>query len=83
MGDQPVGRPLLTHKTQTQNKRTDIHDLDGIRTHYLNVQVGEDYPCLRPRSHCDRHSHRTTGRYIPEVRTLQITEYSALAHAVY
>jgi hypothetical protein len=32
-GDQPVARPLPTHRTtQIQNKRTDIHASSGIRT---------------------------------------------------
>jgi hypothetical protein len=33
-GDQPVTRHLPTYRTtQTQNKRTDIHALSGIRTY--------------------------------------------------
>jgi hypothetical protein len=53
--DQPVGRPLPKHRTeQTQNKRTDIHALSGIRTHYLSVRASEDSSCFRPPGHCDR-----------------------------
>jgi hypothetical protein len=54
-GDQPVARPLPTHRTtQTQNKRTDIHVLSGIRTHDSSVQASKDSSYLRPRGHCDR-----------------------------
>jgi hypothetical protein len=54
-GDQPVIRPLPTHrKTQTQNKSTDIHASSGIRTHDPSVRAGEDGLCLRSRGHCDR-----------------------------
>jgi hypothetical protein len=47
-GDQPVAMPL-----QTQNKRTDIHALSGIRTHDPSVRAGEDSSCFRPLGHCD------------------------------
>jgi hypothetical protein len=54
-GDQPVARPLHTHKTtQTQNKRTDTHASSGIRTSDPSFWAGEDGSCLRPRCHCDR-----------------------------
>jgi hypothetical protein len=54
-GDQPVGRPLPTHRrTQIQNKRTHIHALSGIRTHDPCVRADEDGSCLRPLGHCDR-----------------------------
>jgi hypothetical protein len=46
--DQPVARPLPTHRTtQTQNKRPHKHPmpLSGIRTHDPSVRA----------SHCDRH----------------------------
>jgi hypothetical protein len=60
-GDQPVARPLPTHRTtQTQNKRTDIHASGGIRTHDPSVRAGEDSTCLRPRDHCYRYQ-ATTG----------------------
>jgi hypothetical protein len=53
--DQPVTKPLPTHRTtQTQNKRTDIHASSEIRTHDPSVRSGEDGSCLRPRGHCDR-----------------------------
>jgi hypothetical protein len=53
--DQPVARPLPTHRTtQTQNKRTDIHALSGIRTHDPSVPASEDSSCLRPRGHRNR-----------------------------
>jgi hypothetical protein len=53
--DQPVARPLPTHRTtQTQYKHTDIHALSGIRNHDPSVLAGGDSSCLRPRGHCDR-----------------------------
>jgi hypothetical protein len=45
------------HKGQLKhriNAHTDIHDLNGIRTHNRNVGASEDSSCLRPRGHCDR-----------------------------
>jgi hypothetical protein len=57
-GDQPVARPLPTHRrTQTQNKRKHIHALTGVRTRDPNVQAGEEGSCLRLRGHCDLHFH--------------------------
>jgi hypothetical protein len=45
-GDQPVARPLPTHRTtQTQNKRIDIHASSGIRTEDTSVWAGEDNSC--------------------------------------
>jgi hypothetical protein len=59
--DQPVARPLPTHRTtQTQNKRIDtpsppnIHILSGIRSHDPNVRAIEESSCLRSRGYCDR-----------------------------
>jgi hypothetical protein len=55
--DQPVSRPLPTHKaTQTQNirKHTNIHSLNGIRTHDPSVRANEDSSCHRLRGHCGR-----------------------------
>jgi hypothetical protein len=52
--DQPVARPLPTHRTK-QNNRTDIHTSSGIRTHDPSVSADEDGSCLRPRSHCDQY----------------------------
>jgi hypothetical protein len=54
-GDQPVARPLPTHRTtQTQKKaqNTDIHVLSGIRTHDPSVRASEGSSCLRLRGHC-------------------------------
>jgi hypothetical protein len=55
-GDQPVARPLPTHRTtQIQNKGIHRHPcLELVRTHDPRVRVGEDGSCLRPRGHCDR-----------------------------
>jgi hypothetical protein len=39
--------------TQTQNKETDIHGLNGIRTQDPSVRAREDISCLRPRGNCD------------------------------
>jgi hypothetical protein len=49
-GNQPVSRPLPTHRTT----QTDIHVSSGIRTHDPSVWAGEDGSCLRLHGHCDR-----------------------------
>jgi hypothetical protein len=49
-GDQPVSRPLPTHRKKTH---TDIHVSNGIRTHAPSVREVGDGSCLRPRYHCD------------------------------
>jgi hypothetical protein len=53
MSDQPVARPLPTHRTiQTQNKRIHRHPcLSRIRTYDPRVRVSEDSSYLRPRGH--------------------------------
>jgi hypothetical protein len=38
------------------NAHTDIHTLSGIRTHDPSVRRSENSSCLRPRSHCARHT---------------------------
>jgi hypothetical protein len=61
-GDQPVAKPLPTHRTiQTQNKRTRHPRLSGTRTNDLSAQEGEDGLCLRPRGHCGRRHGITLG----------------------
>jgi hypothetical protein len=47
-GDQPVTRPLPTHRTvQTKNKRTQTSNASsGIRTHVPSVRADEDSSCL-------------------------------------
>jgi hypothetical protein len=77
MGDQPIARPLPTHRTtQTQNKRnTDIHALSGIRTHNLSIRVSEDSSCLRPRGHCDWHMHCIFDESNKDIRFLTLTVY--------
>jgi hypothetical protein len=46
---------VSTHRTtQTQNKRTNIHVSNEIRTHDFNVWAGEDSSCLGPRGRCHR-----------------------------
>jgi hypothetical protein len=76
-GDQPVARPVPTHRTpQTRNKRTDIHALSGIRTHEPSVRATEDSSCLRPRGHCDRQLNITKlrrVRYYAISRWIQVT----------
>jgi hypothetical protein len=56
--DQPVARPLPTHRTiRRQNKRIhtpNIHASSGIRTHDPRVRASEVSSCLRPRGYCDR-----------------------------
>jgi hypothetical protein len=53
-GDQPVARPLPTHRTaETQNKWTDIHASSGIWIYDPSVRVGEDESCLILHGHCD------------------------------
>jgi hypothetical protein len=52
-GDQPVARPLPTHRI---NAYTDIHALSGIRIHDPTVRASEDSSCLRPRGHRDQPS---------------------------
>jgi hypothetical protein len=46
-----AGRKAATY---TQNKHTDIHASNGIRTHDPSVRASEDNSWLRPRGHCDR-----------------------------
>jgi hypothetical protein len=53
-GDQPVARPLPTHRINARN--ADIHALSGMGTHDPSVRADEDSSCLRPRGHGDRHS---------------------------
>jgi hypothetical protein len=50
-GDQPVARPLHTHRINTHN--TDIYASSGIGTHDPSIRAGEDISCLRSRGHCD------------------------------
>jgi hypothetical protein len=44
--------------------QTDIHALNGIRTHDPSVREGEDISCLRRRGHCGRHSVIGLQKYI-------------------
>jgi hypothetical protein len=54
-GGQPTTRPLPTQdNTNTEETRTDINALGGIRTHDPSVSTGEGISCLRPSRHCDR-----------------------------
>jgi hypothetical protein len=47
-GDQPVARPLPTHRTtQTEQTHTDIHASSGILTHDPSFRASEDSSCLR------------------------------------
>jgi hypothetical protein len=49
-GDEPVARPLPTHRI---NVHTHICALSGIRTDDPSVRGSKDSACLRPRGHCD------------------------------
>jgi hypothetical protein len=61
MGDQPVERPLPTHRTtQIQNKHT--HASSGIRTHDPSARAGKDGSCESATGHSDR-SIILTGVY--------------------
>jgi hypothetical protein len=52
--DQPVARPLPTHRTtQTQNNAHRHPAASAIWTHDPSVPAGEDGSCLRLRGHCD------------------------------
>jgi hypothetical protein len=50
-GDQPVARPLPTHRI---NAHTDIHASSGIRTDDLSIRESEDRSCLTLRDKCYR-----------------------------
>jgi hypothetical protein len=53
MSDQPVAKPLPTHKTT----HIDIHALSRIQTHDPSVRASEDSSCLRPRDQRVRHTY--------------------------
>jgi hypothetical protein len=42
------------NNANTEYTHTDIHSLNGIRTHDPSVRAGEDGSFLRPLGHCDR-----------------------------
>jgi hypothetical protein len=77
-GDQPVARPLLTHRTtETRKKRTQyrLHALSGTRTQDPKVRTSEDSSCLRPCGHCDRHN-----KYLyPQMKT-SLNGFTARMH---
>jgi hypothetical protein len=50
-GDQPVARPLPTHRINAHRHPC----LEWIRTHDPSVRGSENSSCLRRRGHCDRH----------------------------
>jgi hypothetical protein len=52
---QSQGLYLYTEQHKHRITHTDIHALNGIRTHDPSVRASEDTSCLRPRGHCDRH----------------------------
>jgi hypothetical protein len=58
-GDQPVAKPLPTHRINAHN--TNIHALSGIRTHDPSVRASEDSPRLRRFRHCG-HSDRPLAK---------------------
>jgi hypothetical protein len=61
MEDQPVARPMPTHKTaQTQNSRTQTLMLQvGFEPRIPVFKGGKDSSRLRPRGHCDRQENKT------------------------
>jgi hypothetical protein len=70
MGDQPVARPMPTHRKYEHRinaHNPDIHALSGIQTHDLSVRASEDSSCLRPLGHCDRlikiHRNKKQGTF--------------------
>jgi hypothetical protein len=74
-GDQPVGRPLPTHRTtQTQNihTHTDIHALSGIRTHDHKFRASEDSSCLTASGHCERLCTGLLCKISDEIYTLVV-----------
>jgi hypothetical protein len=54
-GDQPVARPLPTHRKHKHRINADIHASNGIRIHDPSVWACEDGSYLRLRGHCDWH----------------------------
>jgi hypothetical protein len=49
------GRYLHIEHEHRLNAHTNIHALNGIRTHDFSARASEDNSCLRPRGHCDQH----------------------------
>jgi hypothetical protein len=56
------------HRISAHRTHTNIHAFSGIRTHDLSVGAGEDSPCLRPRGHCDWHTHKWRNIFRPAER---------------
>jgi hypothetical protein len=50
--------------TNTEYTQTDIHALNGIRTHNPSVGANEDSSCLRPSVHCYRLHLRPADRNV-------------------
>jgi hypothetical protein len=59
--NQPVARPLPTHRTLIINTHTDIHALSWIRNSDPSFRASEDSSCLRPRGHRDRQLRQFTS----------------------
>jgi hypothetical protein len=45
-----------TQKNRINAHNTDVHVLNGIRTHVPSVRASEDSSCFRPRDRCARQS---------------------------
>jgi hypothetical protein len=77
MGDQPVAKPLPTHR--------DIHAFNGIRTHYPSFRESEASSYLRPRGHCDRRYYILASYFVCEISLVcrcHSTKYGHSVHSV-
>lgn len=69
MENQPAVRSLLS---TTQNKRTDIHAFNGIRTYDPRVRAEKDNSCIKLRVHCDRVTSELIFMHLKDRRKLRI-----------
>jgi hypothetical protein len=71
-GDQPVAKPLPTHRTaQTQNKRTEAS------VHWVGVLASQDSSCLRSRGNSNLHLKQYLS--LNDHRTLLVNEHRSSA----
>jgi hypothetical protein len=78
-GDQPVARPLPTHRTkQTQNKRTQYRHpyLEWDSNPRFQLSSERSSSCLRPRGHSDRLETAFPHRYLRFLKQLINAEVS-------
>jgi hypothetical protein len=71
-GDQPVARPLITHRTAHKHriKAHRHHASSGFRYYDPSVGAGEDSSCFRPHGHCDRLIILKVGKIVSDEQTL-------------